>query len=135
LIVAEGLLFKNYPENARDFSGTADEIRARILNRRNDLIAQVLIQGMVDVSEDHAQANYYYWETMAGSDFRDVLPKIDVPTLIMYADPGSGYYPAIAEYMQTQIPDAVMMPIYGCTHMAAAESPNQWRGTIIKFAY
>ena len=81
LMVAEGLLFKNYPENVRDFSGTAEEIRKRILDKRNDLIAQALIQGMVDIGEEHAKANYYYWETMAGSDFRDVLSKIDVPTM------------------------------------------------------
>ncbi len=135
LIVAEGLLFQNDPENVRDFSGTADEIRARILERRNDLIAQTLIQGMVDVSEEHARANYDYWSTMAGSDFRAVLPLINVPTMIMYADPGSGYSPATAEYMQSRIPDAVLMPMYDCTHMAAAESPKQWRGCIAKFAY
>lgn len=135
LIVAEELLFRNNPENIRDFTGTSDQIRARILAKRNDLIAQVLIQGMVDISEEHARANYYYWETMAGSDFRDVLPKIDVQTLIMYADPGSGYCPATAEYMHKQIPNAELMPIYGCTHMAAAESPDQWRSSIIKFAY
>lgn len=135
LIVAEGLLFQNDPENVRDFSGTAEDIRARILGKRNDLIAQVLIQGMVDVNEEHAKANYYYWETMAGADFRDVLPAINVPTVIMYADPGSGYSPAAAEYMKAQIPDAVLMPMYDCTHMAAAESPKQWRGCIEKFAY
>lgn len=135
LMVAEGLLFKNYPENVRDFSGTAEEIRKRILDKRNDLIAQALIQGMVDIGEEHAKANYYYWETMAGSDFRDVLSKIDVPTIILYANPGSGYCPATAEYMESQIPGAVRIPIYGCTHMAAAESPAQWRGCIVEFAY
>lgn len=135
IIVAEGLLFQNYPENDRDFSGTADEIRARILAKRNDLIAQVLIQGMVDVTEEHAKANYYYWETMAGADFRDVLPKIDVPTTILYAVPGSGYCPATAEYMAKQIPNARLMPMYDCTHMAAAESPKQWRGCIADFAF
>ena len=135
LIVAEGLLFQKNPEDVRDFSGTADEIRARILGQRNDLIAQVLIQGMVDVSEEHAAANYHYWSTMAGEDFRDVLPLIDVPALIMYADPGSGYSPATAEYMQSRIPNAALMPMYDCTHMAAAESPKQWRGCIKKFAY
>jgi len=130
LILAEGLLFQNYPEIPRDFTGTPDEIRARILEKRDDLIAQVLIKGMVDITEEHMAANYYYWETMAGSDFRDVLPKMDVPVIILYADPGSGYCPATAKYMKAQIPNAELKPIYGCTHMAASESPNQWRGTI-----
>lgn len=135
LILAEGLLFQRNPEDVRDFSGTEDEIRTRILERRNDLIAQVLIRGMVDISEEHAAANYYYWLTMAGADFRDVLPLIDVPVLIMYADPGSGYCPETAEYMQSQIPNAVLMPVYDCSHMAGSENPKQWRGCIKKFAY
>lgn len=135
IIVAEGLLFQNSPEVERDFTGTQEEIRERILSKRNDITAQVLIQGMVDVTEEHAKANYYYWETMAGSDFRDVLPRIDVPTYILYAVPGSAYCPETAEYMAEQIPNAKLMPMFDCTHMAAAESPKQWRGCIVQVAY
>lgn len=135
LILSEGLLYPKNPEDPRDFTGTPDEIRARLLERRNDLIAQVLLKGMVDISEEHIEANYYYWETMAGADFRDVLPKIDVPTALLYADPGSGYCPATAEYIGSQVPDIRLFPMYGCTHMAASESPNQWRGTVAKFAF
>ena len=135
LIVAEGLLFQNSPQHARNFTGTADDIRARILNKRNDPIAQGLIQGMVYITEEHMAANYEYWSTMAGSDFRTVLPEIDVPALILYADPGSAYSPATAAYMKSQLPNAALMPIYGCTHMAASENPMQWRGCIAAFAY
>lgn len=135
LILSEGLLYPKNPEDPRDFTGTSDEIRARILERRNDLIAQVLLKGMVDINEEHIRANYHYWETMAGSDFRDVLPKIDVPTALLYADPGSGYCPATAEYIGTQVPNIQLFPMYGCTHMAASESPSQWRGTVAKFAF
>lgn len=135
LLVAEGLLFPNTPEGPRDFTGCADEIRSRILRRRSDLIAQTLIKGMVDITPEHMAANYHYWFTMAGEDFRDVLPEIDVPVLILYADPGSGYCPGTAKYMGEQIPHAELMPVYGCTHMAASENPMQWRGAIAAFAF
>ena len=135
LMVAEGLLFPSTPNNRPNRTGTADEIRKRILDRRNDLIVQALFNGMVDITNEHMQANYYYWSTMAGADFRGVLPKIDVPVMILYADPGSGYRPATAAYMKAQIPDAALMPLYGCTHMAAAENPKQWRGCVAAFAY
>lgn len=135
LRVAEGLLFHNSGADVCNLTGTNDEIRAHILARRNDLIAQVLIKGMVDITEEHMAANYHYWSTMAGADFRPVLPKIDVPVMILYADPGSGYRPATAEYMKTQIPNASLMPMYGCTHMAASENPMQWRGCVAAFAY
>ena len=135
LRVAEGLLFFDSASNVCRPLGSADELRMRILNRRHDLIAQVLIKGMVDIPPEHMAANYQYWSTMASADFRDVLPKIDVPVMILYADPGSAYSPATAVYMKEQIPNAALMPMYGCTHMAASENPMQWRGCVAAFAY
>lgn len=135
LRVAGGLLFPDSASIVRSLTGTAKEMRFRILERRHDLIAQVLIKGMVDIPEEHMAANRDYWCTMAGSDFRAVLPRMDVPVLILYADPGSGYRPATAAYMKAHIPDAALMPIYGCTHMAASENPMQWRGCVAAFAY
>lgn len=135
LRVAEGLLFPDSGSTIHRPLMSADELRMRILNRRHDLIAQVLIKGMVDITQEHMAANYHYWSTMAGADFREVLPRIDVPVMILYADPGSAYGPATAAYMKEQIPNATLMPIYGCTHMAASESPMQWRGCVEAFAY
>lgn len=57
LRVAEGLLFPNSASNVCRPLGSADELRMRILNRRHDLIAQVLIKGMVDITPDHMAAN------------------------------------------------------------------------------
>lgn len=135
LRVAEGLLFSDSASYICRPLESEDKMRAHILERRNDAIAQILLQGMVDITKEHMAANYHYWSTMAGADFRNVLPLIDVPVMILYADPGSGYHPAAAAYMKEQIPDAALMPMYGCTHMAASENPMQWRGCVAAFAY
>ena len=129
LILTEQLLFQNTPDTPRDFSGSADEILARIKSRcPNELILQALLTGMVDVSKEHQNSIYYYWETMANADFRDVLKTISVPTGFLYSDPGSGYQPATAEYMQAQVSaPTTMMPMKGCSHMASAEAPAQFR--------
>ncbi len=134
-ITAEGLLFPNSASLPLSQSGTTEEIRARILAQRSDLIAQTLLKGMVDITAEHMSANYHYWSTMAGADFRTVLPRIDVPAMILYADPGSAYRPETAAYMSHQIPRSSRMPLYGCTHMAASENPMQWRGCVAAFAY
>jgi pimeloyl-ACP methyl ester carboxylesterase len=133
LILSEQLLFQRYPEEVRDFSGASEEIRVRILGKRNDVITEVLLKGLVDLSEDHIQANYHYWTSMASADFRPVLKKITVPVALLYADPGSGYCPATAEYMHSQIPVSTLMPVSGCTHMAAGEKPLEWRKYISDF--
>ena len=135
LRVAEGLLFPHSASLPLSQSGTTEEIRARILAQRSDLIAQTLLKGMVDITAEHMSANYHYWSTMAGADFRTVLPRIDVPAMILYADPGSAYRPETAAYMSHQIPRSSRMPLYGCTHMAASENPMQWRGCVAAFAY
>lgn len=129
LILTEQLMFPNTPDAPRDFSGTSEEIVARIQGKEhNELVYQALCAGLVDVSKEHQEQIYYYWETMASADFRDVLKTITVPTGLLYADPGSGYQPATAEYMQTQLPgDVTMMPMHGCSHMASAEDPTQFR--------
>lgn len=134
LILAEQLLIKRQPEEKRDFSGSAKEIRERILQKRGeDPVTYVLLKGLVDLPQDHRQANFCYWKTMIHADFRPLLGKINVPAGILYAIPGSGYNPATAVYMHSQIPDSVLMPMEGCSHMAAGEQPEKWRNYIIKF--
>lgn len=127
LILTEQLMYKGTPDQKRDFSGNAEEIRARILAREhNPLIEQALFNGLVDLPEDHQIHNYDYWVTMANADFRDVLKTINIPTAFIYADPGSGYRPEAAEYMHTQVEDSVLLPMKGCSHMAAAENAPQY---------
>lgn len=64
--MAEGLLFPGSDSMVCRPLGTEEEMRARILDRRHDLIAQTLIQGMVDITEEHMAANYHYWSTRQG---------------------------------------------------------------------
>ena len=135
LILSEQLLKKNTAENPRDFSGTAEEIRNRILaGNFNPLSVTALFAGLVDLTPEHSEINYYYWETMAGADFRDIFPTITVPCGLLYADPGSGYQPATAEYMKSQIQAPVsMFPIENSSHMASGDNPKQFIGNILQF--
>ena len=134
MLLTEQLMFKNTANQLRDFSGTEVEILARIqAKEHNPLILQVLINGMVNVSEEHQEEIYHYWVTMASADFRPVLKNITVKTGLLYADPGSAYQPATAKYMASQIPDNVLLPITGVSHMMSGEKPVQFRQTIINF--
>ena len=135
LILSEQILLQHTPDEVRDFTGTDDEIRARITAKRNDLIAQVLFANLVDLSDEHIEANYYYWQTMASADFRPVLKNITVPVGLLHAVPGSIYNPETQAYMAGQIPDATLMPMENCTHMAAGEDPVKWRKYITDFVF
>ena len=88
---------------------------------------------MVYISDEQIGCMTDYWITMASADFREVLKKIDVPTAIIYANPGSGYQPGTAEFMASQIPDAILCPADGCTHMLAAEKNDLYKKYITDF--
>lgn len=134
LILTEQLLAKNHAQNPRNFSGTSEEIRNRILSNYNPLAVNALFTGLVDLSPEHCKTNYYYWETMASADFRDVFKTISVPCGLLYADPGSGYQPDTAKYMQSQIQtDVEMLPIENSSHMASTDNPKQFIEYITHF--
>lgn len=135
LLLAEGLLFHSNPEDPRDFSGSEAVIRQRIQDRKPpyQLIADVLIGGLVDITPDHMVSNRAYWETMAGIDYRDVFAGITVPTMFVAARPGSCYSPAVAEWMHSQTRGSVLKWMENCGHMCGAENRPQWVAYIKEF--
>lgn len=123
MYLTEQLMFKHTPDQEREPYTSAEETEARIMAKEhNPLIRQALFAGMVDLPEEKAAAVYHYWITMASADFRSILKDINVPTAIIYANPGSGYCPGTAEFMRSQIPDSTLCPMPDCSHMAASEN-------------
>jgi len=54
-----------------------------------------------------------------------MLHKIDVPTGIFFADPGSVYQPKTAHYLAENIPASTKVVIFdGCTHLFGMEKPD-----------
>lgn len=134
LYLTEQLMYKNTPDQERTPCSEAEAVYARIMSREhNPLIEAALMNGLVNVPPAQAGFVYNYWVTMAGADFREDLKYISVPTAIIYADPGSGYTPGTAEYMHSRIPDSVLCPMPGCSHMAAAENAPMYLKYLLDF--
>ena len=57
-----------------------------------------------------------YWREMCKHDFRPLLAKIDVPTGIFYADPGSIYDVETAKYLNCNIKNSKLYPIKDAVH-------------------
>ena len=68
-------------------------------------------------SEQQIRANRYYMKSMAESDFRDVLPGITVPALLVYASPGSVYCEEIGRYVESKVPDTRVLLIEDAKHI------------------
>ena len=62
------------------------------------------------------------WESLTAADYRDVLQRIDVPSLLVYGGQSNFYRTETAHYVAKQIPDAVLHIYEDTDH-----SPHQWQ--------
>lgn len=62
------------------------------------------------------------WKSLAAADYRDVLGKIDVPTLLIFGDQSNFYSLATAHYVRDHIAGSVLRVYEGTDH-----SPHQWK--------
>lgn len=63
------------------------------------------------------------WHAMAVNDYRNVLPKITVPTQIVYGEKSTLYSKDTADYLHSQIPNSKIIPFKNCTHLLVVENP------------
>lgn len=86
-----------------------------------------------NLSEKKKKVERRYWETMTGGDWRHVLKSIEIPTLCLYADPGSFYYSGTAEYMANQVPHASALAIQNASHVCPKENFDDFTSKIRDF--
>lgn len=103
---------------------------AKLTNLRESFVKRIFAYRMTD---EQKACERRYWETMTGGDWLNILPKISVPTLCLYADPGSFYYSATAEYMAEQIPNAETSAIPNASHCCLKENLDDFASKIADF--
>ncbi|MDD9148180.1 alpha/beta hydrolase [Sporolactobacillus sp. CQH2019] len=109
----------------RNFDYDLNELKNRII-RNIGAGGTEMINAMVGVLEEQKKSSYFYWKSMCEPDFRGTLKNITVPTAVIFADPGSIYYTRTAEYIASQIEDAVLYRMRSCTHMAKNDKPKEF---------
>ena len=62
------------------------------------------------------------WRSLSQADYREVLPAISVPTLLVHGDESHFYSVALARYVSRRIPDARLHIYEGTDH-----SPHLWQ--------
>ncbi len=66
------------------------------------------------------------WHGMVVGDYRDVLPKISVPTKICYGEKSTLYSKETAEYLKANIKNSEIIPFENCTHFLVVENPTKF---------
>lgn len=85
------------------------------------------------IPPERAAVDRRYWESMTTADFRASLGKIDVPTLVLHADPGSLYRVETAEYIAAQIPGARRIALADATHVFPAKRSDEFVAAVAEF--
>ena len=70
---------------------------------------------------------------MAGSDLRDVLPRIEVPTLLLYGAEDERSPRAVAEEMHARIPRSTLAYLPAVGHQCNMEAPAACNGALRGF--
>lgn len=71
--------------------------------------------------------------SFARADLRDVLPTIEVPTLLIYGGEDVRAPREVAEGMQAAIPDSTLVTIDGVGHVPNVEAPEQFESQVRTF--
>jgi pimeloyl-ACP methyl ester carboxylesterase len=71
---------------------------------------------------------------MAVADLRDVLPRIDVPTLLLYGELDTRSPLSVAEALHASIPSSQLVVLPAVGHLANAERPDEFNEAVRAFA-
>lgn len=66
-------------------------------------------------------------------DLRPVLPRIDVPTLLLYGDADIRAPASVAEALHAGIRGSVLVRLPGIGHCGHLEAPKQWNAEVLAF--
>ena len=99
-----------------------------------DSVARQLVEESVEVMRDfHPAGVRAMVNAFADADLRDVLPRIDVPTLLLYGDADQRSPLPVAEDLHARIPGSKLVVIPGPGHMVNIEAPERFDEEVRSF--
>jgi pimeloyl-ACP methyl ester carboxylesterase len=72
-------------------------------------------------------------EVTAGADLRDLLPRIAVPTLLVWGELDARSPLSVARQFEDAIPDAKLVVIPGAGHVSNLEAPDRFNDVVREF--
>jgi pimeloyl-ACP methyl ester carboxylesterase len=69
----------------------------------------------------------------AEADLRDVLPQVDVPTVVLHADQDVRSLREVADALHAAIPNSRLVVLSGAGHVSCVEAPEQFNAAVEAF--
>lgn len=76
---------------------------------------------------------YYMWKSILEQDYRNVLGKINVPTLLLFGEKSTLYSMETAKYLNRNIKDSKLIVFKNCTHLLVLENPIKFNQVLEEF--
>jgi pimeloyl-ACP methyl ester carboxylesterase len=85
------------------------------------------------LEEFHPAGQRVLFSAFADADLRDVLPRIEVPTLLLYGDKDVRSPLSVGEELHARIPGSTFVVIPGVGHLADIEGADRFNAEVRKF--
>jgi pimeloyl-ACP methyl ester carboxylesterase len=102
-----------------------------------------LLRGLVEIGNHSVWVTVIRRTTLLASwsassapapvDLRDVLPSIDVPTLLLYGDADQRSSLYVAQDLQAQIKGSTLAVIPGAGHLSNVDAPDRFNAEVRRF--
>lgn len=97
-------------------------------------VPAALVEEVTEIVKDYHPAGLRAMaNAFADSDLRDVLPRIDVPTLLIYGDADKRSPVSVGEELHALIPGSRLVVIQGPGHMVNMETPERFNDEVRSF--
>jgi len=109
-------------------------VRGWIPGLLTDRAPAEMIEELVGIMSDfHPAGTRAMARAMAEADLRDVLPRIEVPTLLLYGEADRRSPLALAEELADQIPSSRLVVIPGVGHQSNVEAADRFNAEVQDF--
>lgn len=95
--------------------------------------AEMVAELMSIISEFHPSSTRVAMRAFAEADLRDVLPRIDVPTLLLYGDKDVRTGPEVWEPLHSNIRGSTLVLLPGVGHMIDIEAAERFNAEVRAF--
>lgn len=95
--------------------------------------AEVLDGFAANVTQFHPAGLQAMARSFAEADLREVLPRIDVPTLLLYGDQDARAPMNVARDLHTAIPGSKLVILPGVGHVSCVEAPERFTAEVRGF--
>jgi len=119
----------------QDLDGATEElIRGWLPTLLTEWASQDVVDELSAIMSDfHPAGARTMLESMVEADLREVLPAIDVPTLLLCGEEDHRSPLSVARETQAQIPDSSLVVLPGAGHQSNMEAPDLFNDAVRSF--